>query len=1012
MPSNNKQAPASTPANFDVEMNQSDARAVSGWKQGKDKSTRGKDKKYSLRKGTKKAFNTLHDDMEKSTGVGSYLLAVLKFIFTMIYVFFRAMWRLIVFLAASVILCVAAVGGGMIYLYASSATELPNLEDYTQIAMPQDSTIYDKDRNIIGVLSTIERTPVTFAQISPTLVDAVVSIEDERFYNHEGVDLIGVARALKANYDSWRSGGSATSQGASTITQQYVRNAYAQVGTEQTVSRKLTEMMLAAQLESSMSKDDILNSYLNTVYFGNGCYGVEAASQHYFGHPASELDVFESACIASILNAPSIYDLETKEGREETKSRAALVIDKMYSLGKLGDISQDELRKLKQTDLNKRLHITQKERQINQPYYYDYVLTELKKKYDEEEIESGGWQIYTTLSIKDGEAAANIVRGIDEMYDNGITGAIADVDIKTGAINSFCGGTDYNASQFNIATSGRLQTGSALKPILYSAACEYDGYYMNDQMSCEPIDIGTEDEPHLITPYLKGSSGTLKQGLVASDNAMAIRTAQTIGMDKVQKMCTAVGIENKIEDNVVAVIGGQTEGLTPLEMATAYATIGNNGQARSIWCIDTISDNLGNEVYKHKDDSKYAMSDEVARQVTDAMVAAVDSAGWYNIPYDKQGWTIAAKTGTTNDDYDSWCCGFNGTRAVAIWVGGRDKQITVYNSSNNTTLAFSNYFSAVGQEDVKMGYEKPRYQTLIPVYDKSKDTYESYMELLKDKRFEINTEYVKSDDKKDGALIAVEDTGEYAPRGSAVTLQVARDMISVPDFTDMVPSEAFEAAAGLNVTFKVTYSKNGRSEPYVTGQSLTPGDLVTKGTAITLDVLMLDSSKGKQTDTVQQVPVEGSESALTNLKKERDALKKQNEDMRKQIKDLVDETNDASLVTVPDVTGLEASLAKQVLDSMGFGVSYSGPASNIIGTTSPASGEKVSKGTTVILYTSSSRTESENSSNSNKNRNASSTSNTSNANSSSNTSSTNTSSNTSYDDEDDNDNTDNETDEE
>ena len=164
------------------------------------------------------------------------------------------------------------------------------------------------------------------------------------------------------------------------------------------------------------------------------------------------------------LNAPSIYDPTTEEGKQETAGRANLVLDKMYSLGKLGDMTQEDMRSLKQTDINTKLNITQTERAINQPFYYDYVMKELSDDYSIEEIESGGWQIYTTLSIADGRAATEVVAGIEEKYDhNGITAAIADVDVNTGAIHSFCGGVDYGFSQYNIATQGYLQTGSTLK---------------------------------------------------------------------------------------------------------------------------------------------------------------------------------------------------------------------------------------------------------------------------------------------------------------------------------------------------------------------------------------------------------------------------------------------------------------------------------------------------------------------------------------------------------------------
>lgn len=913
---------------------------------------------------------------QKNSTPAQKVKAVIAFILHLIHIFVRTIWRALVVVAVSVIV-VGVIGvAGLGYLYFTSASELPNIADYTKISMPQDSTIYDRDGEVIGVVSTVSRDSVGFGEISQPMKDAIVSIEDERFYNHTGIDFMGIARALVVNFQEWRQGGDGASQGASTITQQYVRNAYEQVGTEVTISRKLTEMMLAAQLENEMSKDDILNSYLNTIYFGNGCYGVETASKYYFGHSANTLDYYEAAVLASIINGPSIYDPTTEEGRQETSDRVNLVLDKMYSLGKLGDMSQEDLRSLKTTRLEDKLHFSENERIMNQPFYFDYVMSELGDAYSKEDVEAGGWQIYTTLSIADGQKAQEVIEDIERRYDGqGITGAIVDIDNETGAINAFCGGTNYEASQFNIATQGHLQTGSTLKPIVYAGLCEYDGYYMSDKMSAEPVDIGTPENPHVITPYIHGGSGTLKQGIVQSDNAMTIHVAQTAGMDEVKQICADMGIKTEIEDNVVTTIGGQEVGLTPLELASAYSTLERGGEQIDYWCITQITDGLGNLVYEHKEERNYAVSEEVSLQVIDAMKAAVDSAGWYNIPYDKQGWTIAAKTGTTNDDMDSWCAGFNQDRSVALWVGGRDQKITVPNSSYNTTTSFSSYFEKVGQKDSKKDWDAPKFKTEVPKMERGQSL-EDYMKKVQDRQLAVSIEYVSADDAADGDVLSVKNEGELINRGSAVIIQVARDMVAVPDFVGMTPEQVYSAADGLSVSYNITYATSGTSTPTVTAQSVKAGEVVAKGENITLDITILinNTSSGA---TIQQVPLTGTHNALSMLSGERDSLKEENDKLKEQIEGLEAAATTPGEITVPNVTGLVASQARQVLISLGFSVSYTGNSTDSITSMNPSAGAKVEAGSVIELTSPSTPDDddeesNENTNNSNANSNTSS----------------------------------------
>ena len=947
-----------------------------------------RDRSFSFRKSVSSSYGDASKKIKSvASGTSNVLVKsalilweIIKLVFKTIGYFLRGIWRFLVVIA----IMFASVGViGLLcafYLFTTTVGEIPSLQDYTQIAMPQDSTIYDVDGEVIGVISTAKRDPVAFNEIDQKAKDAVVSIEDERFYDHEGVDLIGIARAVKVNYDSWRSGGSATSQGGSTITQQYVRNAYENVGTEQTIARKMTEIVLSVELEASMSKDEILNSYLNTIPYGNGCFGIEAASQYYLGHPCSELTYYEAAILASIPNAPSIYNPATEEGRKNTAERANIVLDKMYSLGKLGDMTQDELRELKQTDIDDVIHITEEERQINQPFYYDYVMRELQDDYALDEITSGGWQIYTTLSIEDAEKATEIVSDIEGRYstsDGLVTSAIVDINVDNGSINAFCGGTDYGQSQYNIAVDGRLQNGSTMKPFLYAEMIEEFGYYTTDKVNADPIDVaGKGEKAHIIDSYLGGGNQTIERGIIHSDNAMAVRCAGDIGMDNVEKMLKACGATNDLDDNVIAIIGGQQQGYTPLEMANAYATIANQGQMNKAWCIRNITDNYGNVIYEHEQDERYAMSQETALQITQAMVKAVDQRPeWYNIPFDRNGgWTIAAKSGTTDDRTDLWCCGFDKQHAVSVWIGGRDAKIEVPTTTPTACKTLSDYFYAAHDDDKKEDFEKPKFKTPVPDI-KDGESVDDYISRIKRLNLSAKVQYVSDSDADSGTVIGIENAGKLVDRGDEAIIDIAQDMVVVPNFVSMSPADVYSNADGLSITWTVEYSTSGNSEPTVTRQSIDAGAVVNEGTGVNLTVTV--ASPSVDSDSVQ-VPFVGSDNAMALLTGERDKLLKENDEQKEQIETLQEELeslrnaqqeepgdaneNTASpsdsdsdeevRVQIPNVTGMTVEEARQVLVSIGFIVNAdTTDYQRIVTGSTPSVGTSTGRGSVIVLTT-------------------------------------------------------------
>lgn len=921
----------------------------------------------------KRQMNAKQDEAAaqgKKVSVGSIILIILACIWNIIKITFRTIWRglLYIFVAIVALCVIALVCFGV--LLASSSGDLPQVQDYSLVSLPQDATIYDVDGQVIGVVSQVTREPVAFGDISQNAKDAIVSIEDERFYDHGGIDVISIMRSIYVNFRAWLSGGDSTSQGASTITQQYVRNAYSEVGTEQTITRKLKEIALATEVDATMSKDDILNAYLNTVYYGNGQYGIQAASKYYFGHDVSQLSDYEAAMLAAIVNAPSIYDPTTEDGQQKLAQRTNLVLDKMYSLGKL-NITEDELRALKSTNIADVIHITQKSRTINQPFYYDYVMSELHKNYTTDDIVSGGWQIYTTLSIDDGNKATDIVKNIEATYGSaGATSAIVDMNISDGSINAFCGGTDYSVSQYNVATQGSPQTGSTLKPFLYATLMEKQGYYTTDDYDHSDVNVAADGEAeHMITSYIPANGdSSIKNGIIQSDNAMAIHAAENVGMSNVNDMMHASGFTSNLEDNPIAIIGGQTTGFSPLELATGYTTIANKGTKRNAWCIKTITDSLGNIIYEHQDDSSYAMDKEVALQLTDAMESAVDERpAWYDIAFDhKGGWNIAAKSGTTDDRADLWCCGFDTSHVAVVWIGNKDTRVAMPTTTPTACREFSDYMYAAHSDDPKDDFEDPQFKTTIPT-PSSDETVSDYVSKLTGLRLTAKFVYVApSDQHPEGSIVSVENAGGLVDRGSTVTVTVARDNVTVPDFTGMTPDEAYNAADGLDLQYNIEYVTSGSSNPTISAQSVSAGTDVPKNTKVTLTIQMVTQQSDS---TTEQVPYKSSDDAVSQLQSQLQELQQKNDELQSQLdavnanKNANQNENTASAsntatntaqnntITVPDVVGKTAASARSSLESLGFTVTSSGASSSssVVTATSPAAGTQVSKGATIRI---------------------------------------------------------------
>ena len=856
--------------------------------------------------------------------IGNFFLNSLKIIT-------KSFWKILKFLAVIILVFGVAglIGGG--YFYFSTVGKVPTLTDPNKIAIPQDSIIYDVNNHKIGVISSQRRYIVSGKEINPNIKNALVSIEDERYFNHNGVDFMGIARALWVNFQHWRNGGTGVVQGASTITQQYVRNAYLEPA--QTIKRKLQEVTLAVQLEAQLSKQDILDRYLNVVYFGNGNYGIEAASRYYFNKSAQELTVPESAILAAVVNNANIYDPTSEKGRIKTIERSHLVLNKMYELGY---IDRNELLKYKAMDMNTLFDIQIAKRDIPYPYYYDYVLKELLQKYSKEEIYTGGWVIKTTLSTTKYKLMGRAIT--NEIGKGKPTAAMADVDPQTGAVNAFWGGFNYDKSNFNLATQGKRQPGSSFKPFVYATAFK-QGMRNNSPFSNAPLTI-TDDrgKPWHVVP--DSSARTLEQGLAYSDNAMAARLIQKTGVKPVIKTAHDLGIQSQINQDLAISLGGLTYGVSPLEMANSYASFANNGIHNPVYSVESIETWRGDQIYKHKANPKVAVNTEIAAMMNKSLQGVVDYGTAANSISLKHRYDIAGKTGTTDDHADTWFVGYTPNFTASVWMGYPDSRKSMSGGAwggTYTAKIWNNYASEVLKTKKKLSFPKPKGVVEVPILKDIKN-----ISQLKNTMSNLGLYYqikeASVEGKKTNEIINIESAGKLVPLGSTITITIAVEKFTVPNFAGMT---AFEAVSMVNskkinafdISFNYELDDTITSEQSGTifKQSLLANSLAPQGSKI---VLTLKFQTPKPVEVIKKVPTPyiPTDSELANLNTKITDLNNQLADMTAKKDDLASqlltETNKVKL-NVPNFVGVDINIAKRIAGEMGFAVTVKTPTGTV-----------------------------------------------------------------------------------
>ncbi len=590
--------------------------------------------------------------------------------------FFRRFWW--VFLAVPAAGAILVLGT-LLYIY--SRLTLPETPPPLQTTY-----IYASDGKRIGSLhAAVDRTIIPFSDMPRSIREAVIATEDKNFYSNPGFDPIGIARAA---WTDLVSGG--VVQGGSTITQQLVKNVYAgryvkdpktgvieYVTPPRTIGQKVREVLLAVKLNQKYSKDEILAKYLNTIYFGHGAYGIQAASLTYFGHPARDLTVLESALLASMIQNPTLYDPGDPGNDDLVIGRRNYVLDQMVEEGYLTAARADELRikPVKVPGLDNASETQDFGPKLG--YFLDYVRRELLRTYTGAEVFGGGLKVRTSLDL---EMQAEAERAVaDVLHTPGDpAAALVAIDPRTGEVKAMYGGKNFQKSQVNLALSGAKgyggsgrQAGSAFKPFTLVAALE-DGispnsmWYGPGSITIPDPRCYTNGQPWRLSNASDEESGTfsLWQATAYSVNTVYAQLVSAVGPDKVVDVAHRMGIRSKLQPVCSITLG--TQSVNPLEMTNAYATLAAGGVYRRATPIHEVRGPDG--VDRHDAKGKQAIGRNVAAIATHALEGVI-SYGTGTAARIPDGRPQAGKTGTAQNYVDAWFCGYVPQLATCVWVG-------------------------------------------------------------------------------------------------------------------------------------------------------------------------------------------------------------------------------------------------------------------------------------------------------------------------------------------------------
>jgi 1A family penicillin-binding protein len=593
----------------------------------------------------------------------------------------------VLYVLGAISLLLIICGIGFLALCQSWLEDLPDYSDPSNYQLSQKTRVYASDhKTLLAEFYTEDRDPVTKDQISNLVWEGTVDTEDERFYEHHGVDLQGILRALVVNLSG------TGSEGASTITQQLVRNTVlADEASENTLKRKVREAYIAVKLEQMYSKDEILLMYLNTINYGSGTYGIQAAAQKYYSTDADKLTVAQAATLIGIPQSPS--ENNPIDHPSTCKKRRNLVLQRMLTHG---TITQEQYDKAVKQKLNLKVQDKKSENGIYKyPYFTSYVRDTLLDMYSSDAVYKGGLTVYTTLDKKVQNAANQACRKKEASIASDLEVAMSVVDPSNGYVKAIVGGRDYSKNQYNLATQAQRQPGSSFKTFTLLACIENHMNPNTTYVNCgSTATLGNWTVSNIDNNDY--GTRTVTSAFAVSSNTGFARLCKWVGPSKVVDMAKRCGITSKLYAVPSITLGSY--GVTPLEMSVAYATIANGGTHHDARCISEVKDSNGNTIYTADTTGTKVIDTDVAMAAEKSMEKVLETGGTGTAAKLSNGQAAAGKTGTSENYRDSWFCGFTPQYSVAIWMGARQERSM--DSSAEVSDVFSDFMTTAleGQE--------------------------------------------------------------------------------------------------------------------------------------------------------------------------------------------------------------------------------------------------------------------------------------------------------------------------
>lgn len=696
---------------------------------------------------------------------------------------------------------IAVIAGGVVY--AQIVKDLPDPGAPLK-GRDQTTTILDRNGKLITKLFAEQnRTDVPLDKIPAELRQAVIATEDQRFYEHKGVDPLGILRALWVDLRN-----PSAMHGGSTITQQYVKIAI--VTPERTLKRKIMEATLAYRLEKELSKDQILALYLNTIYLGHGAYGVQTAAQTYFGKNVQDLDLAESAMIAGVIKSPGRYSPFLDP--DAARGRRATVLSQMVELGFADQAAATTAEK-------EDLALAEPKRYSSRaPYFVEYVKSLLTDEYGSEAVYREGLTVRTTLDITT-QAAAEKAVAKSLNRDGDPSASLVAIDPKSGDILAMVGGRDFKTQQYNVAVQGHRQPGSAFKPFVLTSAL------MNKVLPEQTFESGPRKlaVPGGQTWSVTGASGgrkgpmRLREATEKSVNSVYAQLILDVGADTVADTAATLGIETTITAVPAIALGGLKEGVTPMEMASAYGTLANGGVHFAPHAILEVRDANGKVIRSERSKGVRAIPANVAYLVTD-MLKGVISKGTGTAA--KIGRPAAGKTGTTQEYRDAWFVGYTPDLVASVWVGHVEsqKEMTSVHGRKVTGGSFpaeiwADFMKSALAKKAKADFAKPKGLTTVKICTES--------------------------GQKAGEFCEKTGSGLFLAENVPVVCELHKvpTKITIPNLIGMTKEDAMALLKKLLLLFKVEEKHNKDVAPgIVTDQSPKTGSVGTTQTVVTIIV--------------------------------------------------------------------------------------------------------------------------------------------------------------------------------